>query len=61
MNENALKFKSSLTMEEIGDNFSNIDYYERLMEALYESLAYERAPSDSKTPVENGAEPNDNT
>lgn len=38
-----LVFKSSLTVEQIDDNFKDIDLFSKIMEGLQEVLAYERA------------------
>ena len=35
-------FRSALSMEEIENNFKNIDFFSGLMEGLEEALAYEK-------------------
>ena len=42
MNGNILAFDSSLTLEQIEANFTGIDPYEQIMNALHEALEYER-------------------
>lgn len=44
-----LKFESSLTMEEIEDNFKNIDFFSGLMEGLEEALAYTKGKASAET------------
>lgn len=46
MSKNTLAFDSSLALEEIEANFTDIDPYEQIMKALHEALEYER---NSKT------------
>ena len=35
-----LRFKSSLSMEEIENNFKDVDFFEGIMEGLKEALAH---------------------
>ena len=42
-----LKFKSSLSMEEIENNFESMDIYSCLMDSLEEALAYSRREETS--------------
>ena len=44
-----LRFESSLTMEEIEDNFKNIDFFSGLMEGLEEALAYTKGKASAET------------
>lgn len=44
-----IKFKSSLTVEEIDNNFKNIDCFEGIMEGLKEALAYEKGKASAET------------
>ena len=46
-----LVFKSSLTMEEIEDNFKDSDLYSSIMEGLQEALAYEKGKAAAGTIV----------
>ena len=46
-----LKFESSLTIEEIEDNFKNIDFFSGLMEGLEEALAYTKGKASAETYV----------
>lgn len=46
-----LTFESSLSMEEIEDNFKNIDFFSELMEGLREALAYQRGNVSEATVV----------
>lgn len=41
-----LHFKSSLTNEEIADNFKNIDLFSGIMSGLEETLIYENGKSN---------------
>ncbi len=44
-----LRFKSSLSMEEIEDNFKNIDFFSGIMDGLNEALAYEKGKASAET------------
>lgn len=44
-----LRFKSSLSMEEIDDNFKNIDFFSGIMDGLNEALAYEKGKASAET------------
>lgn len=46
-----LRFQSSLTMEEIEENFKNVDYFSCLMESLQEALAYAKGEPSPNTVV----------
>ena len=37
-----LRFESTLTMEEIENNFKDIDFFSGIVDGLKESLAYEK-------------------
>ena len=42
-------FESSLSMEEIGNNFKDINFFDEVMEGLEEALAYEKGTAKSET------------
>lgn len=44
-----LKLKSSLTMDEIEDNFKDIDFFSSVMDGLQEALAFERGKAAADT------------
>ena len=44
-----IRFKSSLTVEEIENNFSETDFFEGLMQGLNEALAYEKGKASAET------------
>lgn len=44
-----LVFQSSLTMEEIEDNFKDVDFFSGIMEGLQEALAYEKGTAAAET------------
>ncbi len=46
---NELIFKSSLTMEEIERNFSEMDFFSDLMDGLEEALAYSKGKASVET------------
>ena len=46
-----LQFESKLTLEEIGQNFGEVDVYSGIMDGLAEALAYEKAKSAKIPPV----------
>ena len=44
-----MQFQSSLSIEEIEDNFKDFDFFEGLKEGLTEALAYEKGKASSET------------
>ena len=44
-----IRFESSLTMEEIEDNFKDMDFFSGIMEGLNEALAYEKGKASAET------------
>ncbi len=44
-----LTFESSLTDEEIAENFKNISFFDGLMNGLNEALAYEKDSAKAET------------
>lgn len=42
-------FKSSLTMEEVEDNFKDIDFFSGIMDGLQEALAYTKGKAAADT------------
>lgn len=44
-----LYFKSSLTMEQIEENFKEIDFFSGIMDGLSEALAYEKGKASAET------------
>lgn len=44
-----LKFESNLSMEEIQDNFKNVDFFSGIMEGLQEALAYKQGTAKAET------------
>lgn len=44
-----LKFKSSLSIEEIENNFENVDFFSSMMEGLQEALAYKKGTAKAET------------
>lgn len=44
-----LCFKSSLTMDEIENNFKNIDFFSGIMDGLLETLAYTKGKAAAET------------
>ena len=46
-----LTFKSSLTDEQIVENFKNISFFDGLMEGLKDALAYEKGSAKAETYV----------
>ena len=46
-----LTFESSLSMEEIEENFKNIDFFSGIMESLQEALAYQQGKAPEETVV----------
>ncbi len=43
------RFQSSLSMEEIEENFKNIDFFTGIMDGLNEALAYEKGRAAAET------------
>lgn len=44
-----LKFESSLTMDEIENNFKDIDFFSGIMDGLQEALAYTKGKAAAET------------
>lgn len=44
-----IRFKSSLTIEQIEDNFKEIDFFSGIMAGLNEALAYEKGKASVET------------
>ena len=44
-----IRFKSSLTVEEIENNFKNVNFFSGVMEGLNEALAYEKGKASAET------------
>ena len=44
-----LKLKSSLTMDEIEDNFKDIDFFSSVMDGLQEALSFEKGKAAADT------------
>ncbi len=44
-----IRFKSSLTLEEIDNNFKDTDFFSGIMEGLSEALAYEKGKASAET------------
>lgn len=44
-----LRFESSLTMEEIENNFKNVDFFSGIMDGLQEALAYTKGKAAADT------------
>lgn len=42
-------FQSSLSMEEVENNFKDVDFFEGIMEGLQEALAYEQGKAKAET------------
>ncbi|MBQ4264801.1 MAG: helix-turn-helix domain-containing protein [Clostridia bacterium] len=55
-----LTFKSSLTMEEIENNFKDIDFFSGIMEGLEEAAAYSKGKASAETYVRKRSLPNVN-
>ncbi len=43
------RFKSSLTTEEIENNFKDVDFFSGIMDGLTEALAYEKGKASAQT------------
>lgn len=46
-----LTFESSLSLDEIEENFKNIDFFSEIMEGLQEALAYQQGKASDSTVV----------
>lgn len=55
-----IRFKSSLTIEQIEDNFKNMDLFSGIMEGLNEALAYEKGKASAETFARKQSLPNVN-
>ena len=55
-----LHFKSKLTMNEIENNFKNVDYFEGIMDGLEEALAYTKGNAAVETLARKRSLPNVN-
>ena len=55
-----IRFKSSLTIEQIEDNFKNMDLFFGIMEGLNEALAYEKGKASAETFARKQSLPNVN-
>lgn len=44
-----LKFESSLSMEEIEENFKDVDFFSGIMDGLNEALAYTKGKTSTET------------
>ncbi len=44
-----IRFKSSLSIEEIEENFKEVDFFSGIMEGLNEALAYEKGKASAET------------
>ena len=44
-----IRFKSSLSIEEIEENFKEIDFFSGIMDGLNEALAYEKGKASAET------------
>lgn len=44
-----IRFKSSLSIEEIEENFKDVDFFSGIMEGLNEALAYEKGKASAET------------
>lgn len=44
-----IRFKSSLTMEEVEENFNDFDFFTGMMEGLNEALAHEKGKAHAET------------
>ena len=49
MKDKELKFRSKLSIEEIENNFTDYNYFEKLKASLEEALAYEQGKAASGT------------
>ena len=55
-----LRFESSLTMEEIEENFKDVDFFSGIMDGLEEALAYNRGKAARETLARKRSLPNVN-
>ena len=55
-----IRFKSSLTVEQIEENFKNVDFFSGIMDGLNEALAYEKGRASAETFARKQALPNVN-
>ena len=55
-----IRFKSSLTTEQISDNFKNTDFFQNIMASLNEALAYEKGTVRPETFTRKQSLPNVN-
>ena len=44
-----IRFKSSLTLQEIDNNFKDTDFFSGIMEGLSEALSYEKGKANAET------------
>ncbi|MBQ7097445.1 MAG: transcriptional regulator [Clostridia bacterium] len=44
-----IRFKSSLSIEEVEENFKEIDFFSGIMDGLTEALAYEKGKASAET------------
>lgn len=56
-----LEFTSSLSNEEIEENFRDIDFFTSIMSGLEEAVAYEKGLSKAETVVRKYDSPDDNS
>lgn len=52
-----LRFNTSLSMDEIDNNFKNVDFFDGLMEGLAEALAYTKGKASAETIVRKNSLP----
>ena len=57
---NELKLKSSLSVDEIEDNFKNIDFFSGIMDGLQEALAHKKGKAAADTFVRKSSLPSVN-
>ena len=55
-----IRFKSSLSIEQIEENFKDIDIFSGIMEGLNEALAYEKGKASAETYARKQSLPNVN-
>ncbi len=55
-----IRFKSALSIEEIENNFQEIDFFSSLMDGLNEALAYEKGKASAETFARKQSLPNIN-
>lgn len=51
------KFNTSLSMEQIDENFKDVDFFDGLMEGLTEALAYTKGKASAETVVRKNSLP----